>query len=301
MIKKPMRASDMTDKSKLRWPQAMTPKVDGIRCLRLDNKTMSRTFKLIKNQHIQDTMKGLINGLDGEIVTFNPDGSMRTFNEIQSDVMSEDGTPNFQYWVFDYVTTSLTEPYMIRMEKLGSLALPTYCKKLLPWIANNEEEMTRFEEQFLAQGFEGGMLRLLDGPYKCGKSTEREGFLLKLKRFKDSEAVIIGFEEQLENTNEAEKDAFGRTKRSKHQDNMVPKDTLGKFLVREIGDTAWKGQEFAVGTGKGLTMVLRQQIWDNKKDYLGKIITYKYQPHGTKDLPRIPIWKGFRDSSDIEE
>jgi len=28
---------------------------------------------------------------------------------------------------------------------------------------------------------------------------------------------------------------------------------------------------------------------------MGKIITFKYQLYGTKDKPRMPIFKGFRD------
>jgi len=80
---------------------------------------------------------------------------------------------------------------------------------------------------------------------------------------------------------------------------MVGKGTLGKFLVREVGDVPWKDREFAIGTGEGLTQLLRQQIWDAKETYLGKIVTYKYQPHGVKDLPRLPIWKGFRDKRDM--
>jgi DNA ligase-1 len=127
----------------------------------------------------------------------------------------------------------------------------------------------------------------------------REGYLLKRKPFKDSEAIIVGFEEQMENANEAEQDAFGRTKRSKHLEGMIPKDTLGKFLVREIGETPWLDREFAIGTGEGLTQDLRKEIWDNQSKYLGKIVTYKYQPHGIKDLPRLPIWKGFRDKRDL--
>ena len=122
---------------------------------------------------------------------------------------------------------------------------------------------------------------------------------MKLKEFVDSEAKVIGFEEQLENTNEATIDELGHTKRSTHQENMVPKGTLGKFIVEEIGDTAWRGQTFPVGTGEGLTAELRQEIWDNRDKYLGKIITYKYQSYGVLNLPRLPIWRGFRSPDDM--
>ena len=57
------------------------------------------------------------------------------------------------------------------------------------------------------------MVRTPDSPYKCGRSTEREAWLLKIKRFEDAEAVVLGTYEGMSNMNEAGVDAFGRTKR----------------------------------------------------------------------------------------
>ena len=294
MITKPMLSGTMEDISKVKFPLLATPKLDGIRCLRIKGKTVSRKFLDIPNQHIQKMMANLPDGLDGELMI--PGG---TFNQVQSAVMSEDGEPEFEFWVFDYVSSSLTKGYRDRIADLVKLDLPSFCVPLTPIEIKDIDQLNWFEEQCLAGGHEGIMTRTPNSPYKCGRATEREGYLLKVKRFKDSEAVILGFEEQLENTNEAEKDAFGRTKRSQAIEGMVGKDTLGKFLVREIGDTPWNGKEFAIGTGEGLTEVLRKQIWDSRDKYLGKIVTYKYQPHGIKELPRLPIWKGFRDKRDL--
>lgn len=306
MITKPMLSGTLEDVSKLKFPVMASPKLDGIRCLMIDGKCVSRTFKPIPNNYIRTWMENHIgDGMDGELVSRNSDGTMRTFNEIQGDVMREEGEPNFQFEAFDCVTTSLTTGFKDRYEELSKKV------KILNEIGNDRislvdhvrinsiEELDAYEAKCLAEGHEGIMVRSLNGPYKCGRSTEKEGSLLKVKRFMDSEAEIIGFEEQLENTNEAEKDAFGRTKRSKAQDGMVGKATLGKFLVREVGFTHWNGAEFAIGTGEGLTQALRQQIWDEREKFLGKIVSYKYQSHGVKDLPRLPIWKGFRDKRDM--
>lgn len=304
LITKPMLAPNevITAASQLTFPVLCTPKEDGIRCLVIDGKILSRSFKDIPNQHIQKVMlaAGLPDGIDGELVTLNPDGSTRTFNELQGDIMRESGTPDFRYRVFDYVKTSLETPYEERMEDLKKLKLPSaFCEKLLPKKVSNSDELEEYEQEVLAKGYEGAMVRSLKGPYKCGRASLKQAYLLKLKRFLDSEAEIIGFEEQMRNENEAEKDAFGRTKRSSAKEGLVPAGTLGKFLVRETGSTPWNGREFGIGSGEGLTQELRQQIWDNRDKYLGKTITYKYQPHGVKDLPRLPIWKGFRDARDL--
>lgn len=293
MITKPMLSGSLDESSLLKFPVLATPKLDGIRCLRIDNRTVSRKFLNIPNMYIQGMTACLPDGLDGELMV--PNG---TFNQVQSAVMSEDGTPEFEFHVFDYVSNDINKPYVERMLELGTLVLPSFCKLVLPVVINNMKELDTYEEKCLAEGYEGIMVRAPNGKYKCGRSTEKEGLLLKVKRFKDSEAEIIGFEEQLENTNEAEEDAFGRTKRSKNQAGMVGKATLGKFIVIERGDTPWNGKQFFIGTGEGLTEALRQEIWDNKEKYLGKLVTYKYQPHGVKDLPRLPISKGFRDRRD---
>jgi DNA ligase-1 len=289
-----MLSGTLDDIADAKFPLLATPKLDGIRCLIIDGKALSRKFKAIPNHHIRQSLEASLDGLvlDGELMI-----NGANFNGVQSGVMSEDGTPNFEYWVFDYVT-DLSKPYHQRMTELGALSLPKFCKKVLPVVVNNVEELVQLETAWLAQGFEGVMLRSMKSPYKNGRSTLREHYLLKLKQFKDSEAKVIGFIEQLHNSNEAEVDELGHTKRSKAQDGMIPAGTLGKFVVVEVGDTPWKGKEFFVGTGEGLTAELRKEIWNNQDKYQDKLITYKYQPHGVKDLPRLPIWRGFRDERD---
>jgi len=140
------------------------------------------------------------------------------------------------------------------------------------------------------------MIRSLDGKYKCGRSSLKEAILLKLKRWEDREGVVVGFEEQMTNTNEKTINELGHSERSSHQAGMVPAGTLGKLIIRDdlYGD-------IPVGTGKGMTKELRQLIWDNQADYMGKIVSYKFQPFGVKDLPRFPIWKGFRAAEDMSE
>ena len=278
-----------------KFPLLASPKIDGIRCLMMDGKCVSRTFKPIPNNHVRSNMEALLAQypLDGELMVKDA-----AFNGVQSGIMRKDGEPNFEYWVFDHVS-DLSTPYYKRMEELGKLHLPKFCKKVLPVMVNNAEELTLLEENWLAQGFEGVMLRSVTSPYKNGRSSLNEHYLLKLKQFKDSEAVVIGFEELLHNENEAIEDELGHSVRSSHKANMVPANTLGKFLIVEVGDTPWKGKEFAIGTGLGLTAELRKEIWSNQDQYVGKIVKYRYQSHGVKELPRIPIWLGFRHPDDM--
>lgn len=302
MIKKPMLAASMENSKgekmsfkDLSYPLGASIKLDGIRCLRVNGQTLSRSFKPIPNKYIQAQMANLPDGLDGELVTYNENGSVRTFSEVQGDIMSQDGEPNFRFEIFDYVSTSLDKPYKDRLVDLKSLALPSFCTLVLPTICNNETELLAYEVQAIADGHEGIMTRNLQGGYKCGRATFKSQDLIKIKRFVDSEAEIIGFEEKLHNANEAETDELGHTKRSSAKAGLVPAGTLGTLRVRDVHD----GREFGIGTGKGLNDELKKEIWNNQSKFLGKIVKYQYQEVGTKDNPRIPSFQGFRDPRDM--
>lgn len=293
MIKKPMLAGKCEDATKIIYPVLGTPKLDGIRGLIVNGKALTRSFKAIPNTFIRTTLEKTFvwctSDVDGEVVIEGKD-----FNDIQSAVMSEDGEPNFTYMVFDCCSNP-TSNYYIRMLVLGGFPKLSRVKYLLPTTINNAEELDRFEEKCLADGYEGIIFRSPYSPYKFGRSTEKEGYMLKLKRFTDSEAVILSLEEQMHNNNEATKDVFGHTDRRSCQANLIPANTLGKFWVKDI----YSGVEFGIGTGRGLTKELRKEIWMNQSKYVGKLIKYKSQKFGEKDLPRIPVFLGFRDERDL--
>ena len=290
---KPMLAAKNPVFENIKFPVLATPKIDGIRCLVRDGKALSRSFKPIPNHHIRTWIEqNCPDGFDGEIICGNG------FNDVQSLVMTREGTPEFTYLVFDYVKDSLVKPYSARIEDLVLAAqfITGPIKILVPLFARNLETLEILIDQHLIEGYEGTMIRTPESPYKCGRSSLKEGYLVAIKHFTDDEAEVIGFEEQMENTNEKTKDAFGNSERSSHLANLVPKNTLGAFIVRHKD-----GREFRIGTGKGLTMELRKEIWDNKEKYLGKLVHYRSQPHGVKENPRIPSWYGFRNKADLSE
>jgi len=284
----------------VQYPVYASPKIDGHRCLMVQGKALSRSFKPIRNAYIRNYLEGLElpDGLDGELT------AGKTFQDCSSAISSMDGEPDFVYSIFDYVKDEPAKPFISRIkditdwysafvEKNGHTKLEIVEETLIM----NEKALNEIIVLHLESGYEGTMIRKIDGEYKFGRSSLRERILLKIKPFEDAEGRIVGFEEMMHNLNEAEKDAFGRTKRSFSKEGKVPANTLGKFLVVGIGD--FEGIQFDIGTGQGLTHELRQEIWDNQDRYVGKMIKYKYQKIGTKDLPREPIFLGFRDREDL--
>ncbi|HWV46988.1 MAG TPA: hypothetical protein VN039_13365 [Nitrospira sp.] len=307
LMLKPMLASKV-ERDKLTFPAYMSPKLDGVRCLITGpGIAMSRSMKAIPNEYVQSVLgREMIVGLDGELCV-GPYNAQNLMQATTSGVMSEDGEPDFTFYVFDYFNSIANEPYDVRINKLVR-AFETLDKwagdvvarhvKLLPQaLVNSIEEMDRFEQICLEHGFEGAMYRKVNGAYKFGRSTAREGHLLKLKQFLDGEAVVIGAEELCKNENELTTDELGYAKRSSHKDGKVPIDSLGAFICRDLKS----GIEFNIGTGLGLTLELRKRFWEMHKrgELVGKIVTYKSQHVGVKEKPRIPVWHAMRDPKDM--
>lgn len=285
-LKQPMLAtSDIPNiYEDVQYPCLIQPKFDGIRCIAIDGVAYSRKMKPIPNQFIQKFFsENNLHGLDGELMIHGD------FNKVQSAVMSEDGEPNFYYAVYDYWDSD--QSYSVRagiyVNKVLELRQPERVKNVQSVVVSSPESVETELQRFIDQGFEGAMLRKQNGKYKQGRSTFKEGYLLKLKRFFDDEAVVIGFEEKMSNTNTKEVDERGYAKRSSKKEGLVPANTLGSLQVD------WNGVVFNIGSG--FTDEQRQEIWDNRDKYLGKLVTFKYQELTSYGVPRFPVWKWFRE------
>jgi DNA ligase-1 len=282
-----------------RFPMLVSPKLDGVRATIQDGKVLSRSLKPIANQFIQEVLGGFpyLQGLDGEFIVGNPTDP-DVFRRTSSQVNTITGKPNFTYYVFD--TFSSWRPFTSRLEiarntvKMLNAALDNRLAAVPHEEVHTQERLMELEQQWTLEGYEGVMIRSLYGKYKEGRSTFNEGALLKLKRFEDAEAIVIGFEELMRNGNEAKINALGHMERSSHKENLIPGDMLGVLQVRDVKT----GVEF--GLGSGFKEVDRHEIWQNKDKFMGRLVTYKYQAVGVKDKPRIPIFKGFRDHADTD-
>jgi DNA ligase-1 len=204
-----------------------------------------------------------------------------------SGVMTQDGTPNVTLHTFDHIG-NVHERFF---DRLKSLKADPRVQLVPQFMVNTHSHLEQVEQSFLSEGYEGVIIRSPDAPYKMGRSTVREGGMLKLKRFMDAEAVVIGFQERMHNANELTQDELGYAKRSTYQENMRGRGDLGALLVRQ------DDMEFSIGTG--FDDFQRKVIWANRNHYLGQLVKYKYFPTGSKNLPRFPVFLGFRDRRDI--
>ena len=282
---KPMLASPF-DEALLKFPILASPKLDGVRAIVRGGVVLSRMLKPIPNKNVQKRFSHLEH-FDGELIvgaSNHPD----VLRATTSGVMRVDGDPEVSFHVFDHIA-AVDEPYLSRVERLWQSSDNVWIVDQT--IIQNVVRLVEYEQTVLKQGFEGVMLRRPDAPYKFGRSTAREGYLLKVKRFHDDEFEIVGFEEEMFNANEATTSELGRTKRSSHKANKIPKGRLGA-LVLKYGDTTFN-------CGTGFNDAERERIWAERDSYLGMLAKIKYFAHGIKDVPKLSSFLGIRDERDM--
>lgn len=288
------------------WPRLVSRKLDGIRATVQDGRLKSRTLKDIPNTAIQGIFKGLPEGLDGELI-YGPPNAPDVFNKTTSAVMgnkpiNRDMTKDVKYYLFDYFSRGETDaPFEYRYAALKETISQIHTvDSLIPivlvehFLVQDLASVLRFEEKWVVnEGYEGVMLRSLEGRYKEGRSTFNEGYLLKVKRFVDGEATIISAYEMMHNDNIAETNELGRTKRSSAQENLRPAGVLGGFNVKDVET----GVEFSVGSGFNAEQ--KADFWNRRAELMGQILVYKSLKIGAIDKPRHPIFKGFRSKEDM--
>lgn len=295
---KPMLA-DHAEFDRIKFPMMASPKLDGIRAVILNGKLLSRSLKPIPNKFTRSLFEGKKNyeGLDGELIVGSPTDP-KCFNKTTSGIMSESGEPEVKYYVFDQIPEYSGQPpeckFKIRYKDLQDSQHLFKNVVLVPQkMVWSLPELEEFEQECLSEGYEGVIIKDPNSPYKYGRSTVKEGYMLKIKRYKDAEAVILSVEELLSNNNEATRDELGKIKRSNAKSGMIPQNTLGALIVKDLNT----GVEFSIGTG--FDEEQRKKLWNSQSELPGRIVKYKFFAYGAIDKPRHPVFLGFRDRRDM--
>ncbi|BAP15823.1 ATP-dependent DNA ligase [Ralstonia phage RSJ2] len=302
---KPNLAGNITDSlSKLQFPVFASPKIDGVRLVVDDYgfSTYTRSMKQIPNAGVQAYLRDQDLpewAVDGELVC-GPENDPNVMQATTSQFMSKSkGLPDdWTYWLFDRVDASedAEERAFLLREFYNSMTLSSRIKLLPQTTIRSLDELLEYEDGVLNEGFEGVMVRGLRSKYKFGRSTVKEQGLLKLKRFEDAEAVIVGYEEEMHNGNDAKTNEVGRTQRSTAAGGLVGKGSLGALVVRAVNG-GFAGAEFNIGTG--FTASDRAFLWATRESLVGRTVTFKFFNHGCVDAPRHPVFKGFRAKEDM--
>jgi DNA ligase-1 len=243
-------------------------KLDGIRAyvaLSPEGKPVvySRTHKPIPNLQVQRLFgKELLLGCEGEL-TLDP--LHNSFSEVQSAVMAKSRlSALFQFHLFPFAMPKVPTAFPAGVRTMNESVIATSDLNCL-WDGKNSRE---------AKPLEGLMFRRVSldptGPYKAGRSTVKEGYLIKWKAKKSSEYTVVGFEEALD----------------KHGN---PKNELGALVLRDHpADPPFKA-------GTGFSAEQRKALWAARGTLLGKAVEVEYMNLHESGTPRHPVFKGFRN------
>jgi len=129
-------------------------------------------------------------------------------------------------------------------------------------LVHNESSVKKYHDTFVKQGHEGVMIRDAKSTYEVGK---RSNYLLKYKEFQTEEYEIVGA-----------KTGHGR-------------DANAVVWMCKTQD----GQEFTVRP-EG-TIAQREEHYKNHKNYIGKMLTVRFQNLTALGVPRFPVGVCIRD------
>jgi DNA ligase-1 len=272
-------------------------KIDGIRGINFIGNLLSKRMKPIPNEYVRSQMATFykngdlpFNIIDGELQACDSSGLPLPYNSTQSLLMTEQTDKfKFRFYPFDYYSfrgTFFAEKNRILGEQVNYNN--PHIHKVEQTLVSNRKEL----ETLLTgiDNVEGYMFRRLDSRYKTGNVTLNEGYMMKLVVWMTAEATILDFNESQANLNGQSKNEIGLSVRLGGTNNFVGKGTLGSLKVKDLAT----GKVFDCSCSS-MSRAFKESIWDNRQDYLGKIITYKHKPYGQKDLPRQPQYKSIRE------
>lgn len=243
----------------------------------IEEQVRDNWVKMVRKAGTSNLSMGFV--LDGEVVGNSFQELMRQARR-KTDVQAEDSVYN----VFDILPLSAFREghWNAQLEKRIKI-LDDMCPvfdemaslELLPHImvdldtAAGKDQLDRYAQDNVKAGFEGIMIKELQAPYICKRSTD----WMKWKPVCDYDLTVVGIEEGT----------------GKHEGRM------GALVCCGIDD----GKEISVNVGSGYTDEERQSYWDNKDSVIGRTAVVMadattQNQDGSYSL-RFPRFKTFRD------
>jgi len=255
--------------TKVILPLIVQPKLNGVRCIaRKENGEVKITSRLGKDYSI--VCRKLANQLrlvmknsdiwDGEIYVHG-----WTFQRIIRAVKRfRWDTQKLQFHRYDICDTKTSNKDRIYQRQF--LPRNKYICHVQSFTIKNIKQIKHYHDLFVADGYEGIILRKPDGMYRF---NYRSADLLKYKEFIDKEFEIVDFE--------GYRQEDGNTMR-----------TCIRFFC-EIPNN-WTFEVIPRGSLKK-----REQMFLNGKKYIGKMLTVRYQELSEDGVPIFPIGITVRD------
>ena len=295
-------ATDSNDHAnKMKGIKRIECKLDGVRVLALCTKNRvtlySRNGKIFENFPDIEEQLNLIKHrisletkgpfvLDGEIVGESFQALMK-----QAQRKSDAKTKDMNYYIFDVIPLADFERgFWNAQQHKRILLLSTNQEeietqpnlRIMPGMtvdlatAEGHDVMRRFAEDAVTQGFEGIMIKDLNAPYECKRSS----FWMKWKPVMTVDLNIVGFEE-----------GTGRNQ-----------GRLGAIICEGVDND----RNIRVNVGSGLSDADRDEYWSARNDLLGRVVevaadAVTQNQDGTYSLrfPRFVRFRGFEQGEKL--
>lgn len=289
-----------------RYPMLASMKLDGNRCLIYDGKLLSRTMKEQPNRNLAGHLKEVCafsrkhNWIfDGELYSHE-----RSFSELQSILRSHDASipDDVKFMCFDGMNKlDWDGPLGHGFHDRNSLVQEKWRDSDIPWqhfalleqrMVWNPTDVHDYYDHAIRHGYEGLILRDPAGMYRHGRATVKQGIIFKIKAFDTLDAIVVGYEQQVEVNGTAERttNEMGRTARTHKKADHHPVNCMGSLQVRDE-----QGRLFSIGWGKGWDYAKRTELWHQRNSLVGRWVEVRHMVAGEKDLPRMPQLVRFRD------
>ncbi len=257
------------DKDRIKFPVYADTKLDGVRCIvdMTEKKIFSRNGKEFKNYpSIMKELEQLnLNNefkIDGEIVMGHFQDLMRTVSRKEEGIeLAKDAVYN----IFDIIIENKTfQERLLILDKIKEEIKENdlkHLKVIKGKKIENEKELLEFYEEQLENGFEGIMIKNLDGQYEYKRSYN----WMKMKPEDSEDLPIIRVEE-----------GTGKYK-----------NLLGAVVCVLPNKTK-------VNVGSGFNDEERIEYWNKRTELIGQIIEVKYQEKTKDGSLRFPVFVRFR-------
>ena len=251
------------------------PKLDGIRCFGVVRNGIAQLFarsgKLITNFDSTIGKQLLLLGdgcYDGELMGQDFISLMRQAYRKEDVDVSSTSLHLFDYlpleeWTSGIAKMACHDRHEALLDKLAFTRIDL--KVVVPvervHIPPKYDEIKTIHDDFVAQGYEGAMIKDLNAPYKFGRGYE----VMKFKVFHDADLKIKSLDEG-----------------------------TGKH-VGKLGSVTVEFNGVDVRVGSGFSDEERDEIWRDPDGFVGRMIEVRYQEVTPDGSLRFPTFVCFRN------
>ena len=194
---------------------------------------------------------------------------------------------HLKFYCFDYIEDDdFDEPFSKRYLNVLKMynAFPHLANSVYHKEVDGKKDVEEYFEEVLKENYEGLILRSLNGRYKCGRGTAKEGIIYKVKPFRTFDAVVFDVVQATEVNPLAEKkvNELGRSVTSKKKDDRILINKASAFVVH------YNGNDLKVTLA--MTDKEKEQIWENKDSYIGQTLNTKVFLSVQKTCQDTQLW-----------